>query len=37
MENIKIEINIYIQGDNKMSNKISRKDRKLKFEHYNFM
>jgi len=32
MENIKIEINIYIQGDNKMSNKISRKDRKLKFE-----
>ena len=26
------EINIYIQGDNKMSNKISRKDRKLKFE-----
>ena len=32
MENIKIKINIYIQGDNKMSNKISRKDRKLKFE-----
>ena len=32
MENIKIEINIYIPGDNKMSNKISRKDRKLKFE-----
>ena len=29
---MKIEINIYIQGDNKMSNKISRKDRKLKFE-----
>lgn len=32
MENIKIEINIYIQGDNKISNKTSRKDRKLKFE-----
>ena len=32
MENIKIEINIYIQGDNKLSKKISRKDRKLKFE-----